>query len=63
MDKPTVHAIAIYGRCEWDGVSIIKMVIRRHIRHYPFEHLDLFRVMEKTTHFYRSPKSDWISFG
>jgi type II secretory pathway pseudopilin PulG len=25
MDKPTVHAIAIYGRCEWDGVSIIKM--------------------------------------
>ena len=25
MGKPTVHAIAIYGRCEWDGVSIIKM--------------------------------------
>ena len=25
MDKPTVHAIAIYGRCEWNGVSIIKM--------------------------------------
>jgi hypothetical protein len=25
MDKPTVHSIAIYGRCEWDGVSIIKM--------------------------------------
>jgi type II secretory pathway pseudopilin PulG len=25
MDKPTVHAIAVYGRCEWNGVSIIKM--------------------------------------
>ena len=25
MGKPTVHVIAIYGRCEWDGVSIIKM--------------------------------------
>jgi hypothetical protein len=25
MDRPTVHSIAIYGRCEWDGVSIIKM--------------------------------------
>jgi hypothetical protein len=25
MDRPTVHVIAIYGRCEWNGVSTIKM--------------------------------------
>jgi hypothetical protein len=28
MDKPTVHAIGIYGRCEWDGVAIIKLGYR-----------------------------------
>ena len=25
MDKPTVHSLAIYGRCEWDGVTTIKV--------------------------------------
>jgi Tfp pilus assembly protein PilX len=25
MDKPTVHSLAIYGRCAWNGVSVIKM--------------------------------------
>ena len=25
MDKPTVHSIAIYGRCAWNGTSVIKM--------------------------------------
>jgi hypothetical protein len=25
MSKPTVHSIAIYGRCEWEGVSTIKV--------------------------------------
>ena len=25
MDKPTVHALAIHGRCQWDGVSTIKV--------------------------------------
>lgn len=25
MDKPTVHSLAIYGRCDWDGVSTIKV--------------------------------------
>ncbi len=25
MDKPTVHAIAIYGRCAWNGISVVKM--------------------------------------
>jgi hypothetical protein len=25
MSKSTVHTIAIYGRCEWDGVSTIKV--------------------------------------
>jgi hypothetical protein len=28
MDKPTVHAIGIYGRCDWDGVAIIKLGYR-----------------------------------
>lgn len=23
--KPTVHSMAIYGRCEWDGVTTIKV--------------------------------------
>jgi hypothetical protein len=27
-DKPTVHAIGIYGRCNWDGVTIIKLGYR-----------------------------------
>jgi len=25
MDKPTVHAIGIYGRGAWNGISVIKM--------------------------------------
>jgi len=25
MDRPTVHSIAIYGRCAWNGISVIKM--------------------------------------
>lgn len=25
MDKPTVHALAIYGRCDWEGISTIKI--------------------------------------
>lgn len=25
MDKPTIHSLAIYGRCEWDGVTTIKV--------------------------------------
>ena len=25
MDRPTVHSLAIYGRCEWDGVTTIKV--------------------------------------
>ncbi len=25
MDRPTVHALSIYGRCAWSGVSVIKM--------------------------------------
>ena len=25
MDTPTVHALAIYGRCQWDGVAIVKV--------------------------------------
>jgi hypothetical protein len=25
MDKPTVHSLAIYGRCDWDGVTTIKV--------------------------------------
>lgn len=25
MDKPTVHTIGIYGRCAWNGISVIKM--------------------------------------
>ena len=28
MDKPTVHAVGIYGRCSWDGVTIIKLGYR-----------------------------------
>jgi hypothetical protein len=28
MSKPTVHAIAIYGRCVWDGVAVVKMGYR-----------------------------------
>lgn len=27
-DKPTVHAIGIYGRCSWDGLTIIKLGYR-----------------------------------
>lgn len=25
MGRPTAHSIAIYGRCDWNGVSVIKM--------------------------------------
>ena len=25
MDKPTVHSLAIYGRCDWEGISTIKL--------------------------------------
>jgi hypothetical protein len=25
MSKSSIHSIAIYGRCDWDGTSIIKM--------------------------------------
>jgi hypothetical protein len=25
MDRPTVHSIAIYGRCAWNGISVIKL--------------------------------------
>jgi Tfp pilus assembly protein PilX len=25
MDTPTVHSLAIYGRCAWNGISVIKM--------------------------------------
>jgi hypothetical protein len=25
MDKATVHSIAVYGRCAWNGTSVIKM--------------------------------------
>jgi hypothetical protein len=28
MEKAKVHSIAIYGRCEWNGVAIIKMGYR-----------------------------------
>lgn len=28
MDKPTVHTIGIYGRCDWNGVAIIKLGYR-----------------------------------
>jgi hypothetical protein len=28
MNKPTIHSIAIYGRCVWDGAAIIKMGFR-----------------------------------
>lgn len=28
MSKPTVHAIAIYGRCVWEGTAIVKMGYR-----------------------------------
>ena len=28
MGQPTVHSIAIYGRCSWDGVAIIKLGYR-----------------------------------
>jgi Tfp pilus assembly protein PilX len=27
-DRPKIHAISVYGRCEWDGVSIIKIGYR-----------------------------------
>jgi len=27
-DKPTIHAIGIYGRCSWGGVTIIKLGYR-----------------------------------
>jgi len=27
-DRPKIHAISVYGRCEWDGVSIIKVGYR-----------------------------------
>ena len=27
-DRPKIHSIAIYGRCEWDGVSIVKLGYR-----------------------------------
>ena len=25
MDRPTVHAIAVFGRCAWNGTSVIKL--------------------------------------
>jgi len=25
MDKPTVHSLSIYGRCSWNGISVIRM--------------------------------------
>jgi type II secretory pathway pseudopilin PulG len=28
MSKPTIHAIAIYGRCVWEGSAIVKMGYR-----------------------------------
>jgi len=28
MSKPTIHAIAVYGRCVWEGSAIIKMGYR-----------------------------------
>jgi len=28
MSKPTIHAIAIYGRCVWNGAAIVKMGYR-----------------------------------
>jgi hypothetical protein len=28
MGNPTVHSIAIFGRCSWDGVAIIKLGYR-----------------------------------
>jgi hypothetical protein len=28
MAKSTVHSLAVYGRCSWDGVAIIKMGYR-----------------------------------
>lgn len=28
MSKPTIHAIAVYGRCVWEGTAIIKMGYR-----------------------------------
>jgi type IV pilus assembly protein PilX len=27
-DRPKIYAISVYGRCEWDGVSIIKIGYR-----------------------------------
>lgn len=27
-DRPKIHQIAVYGRCEWEGVSIIKLGYR-----------------------------------
>ncbi len=27
-DRPKIYAISVYGRCEWDGVSIIKVGYR-----------------------------------
>jgi len=28
MARPTVHSLAVYGRCSWDGVAIIKLGYR-----------------------------------
>jgi hypothetical protein len=28
MSKPTIHAIAVYGRCVWEGTAIVKMGYR-----------------------------------
>jgi hypothetical protein len=28
MSKPTIHAIAIYGQCVWEGAAIVKMGYR-----------------------------------
>lgn len=25
MDRPTVHSLSIYGRCAWNGVSVIRI--------------------------------------
>jgi len=27
-DRPKIHSIAIYGRCEWEGVAIVKLGYR-----------------------------------
>jgi len=28
MSRPTIHAVSIFGRCSWDGTTVIKMGFR-----------------------------------